>query len=282
MKAILLGILLLLTATAAAVDFHVSPKGSDANPGTADQPFATLARARDAVRALKAKGPLAEPVRVIVADGTYTLTEPLVLSPEDSGTAQAPVTLPRRHPARGRCSAAGACCSGWKQADERSVDGARFRRWPPASGTSSSCSSTAAGPPAPARPNKFYYHIQDVQQTVLDAGGSPRKPKQARQTLRMRPEDFQQALGKVRPEDLRDVNLVVYHNWDNTRRFLDSVDPEQATLVTSGEGMKSWNPWRRNCAVPSGELPARRWTRPANGSWPATARCPTSRCPART
>ena len=31
-------------------------------------------------------------------------------------------------------------------------------------------------------PNKFYYHIQDVRETVLDAGGSPRKPKQARQT----------------------------------------------------------------------------------------------------
>ena len=42
------------------------------------------------------------------------------------------------------------------------------------------------------------------------------------------------------------MNLVVYHNWDNTRRFIDSLDPKTSTLVTSGEGMKSWNPWRRN------------------------------------
>jgi hypothetical protein len=31
-------------------DFHVAVTGSDENPGTADRPFATLARARDAVR----------------------------------------------------------------------------------------------------------------------------------------------------------------------------------------------------------------------------------------
>ena len=95
-------------------------------------------------------------------------------------------------------------------------------------------------------PNKFFYHIQDVRESVLEPGGTPRKAKRASQTLRMRPEDFAQALAHVGLEQLRDVNLVVYHNWDNTRRFLDSVDPAQSTLVTSGEGMKAWNPWRRN------------------------------------
>ncbi|MDH7504119.1 MAG: hypothetical protein QHJ82_15585, partial [Verrucomicrobiota bacterium] len=43
-------LLALCTATA---DFHVSPAGSDSNPGTASSPFATLERARDAVRELK-------------------------------------------------------------------------------------------------------------------------------------------------------------------------------------------------------------------------------------
>ncbi|TVS09756.1 MAG: hypothetical protein EA424_26485, partial [Planctomycetaceae bacterium] len=33
----------------------------------------------------------AEPARIVVADGRYTLTDPLVLSPEDGGTAEAPV-----------------------------------------------------------------------------------------------------------------------------------------------------------------------------------------------
>jgi hypothetical protein len=94
-------------------------------------------------------------------------------------------------------------------------------------------------------PNKFYFHIQDIREEALDASGQGR-PKQARQTIRMRQEDFQQAFAKLRPEELRDVNLVVYHNWDNTRRFLDRIDAEQAKLVTTGEGMKPWNPWRRS------------------------------------
>ncbi len=40
-----------------AADFVVATTGSDDNPGTADKPFATLTRARDAVRKLKAGGP---------------------------------------------------------------------------------------------------------------------------------------------------------------------------------------------------------------------------------
>ena len=47
-------------------------------------------------------------------------------------------------------------------------------------------------------------------------------------------------------EELKDVNLVVYHNWDVTRRFVDRIGEPDHSLVTSGEAMKSWNPWRKN------------------------------------
>ncbi|HYW78214.1 MAG TPA: right-handed parallel beta-helix repeat-containing protein, partial [Thermoguttaceae bacterium] len=43
-----------------------------------------------------------------------------------------------------------------------------------------------------------------------------------------------------------DVHFMVYHKWDNTRRFIDRLDREQQALVTSGQGMKSWNAWQRN------------------------------------
>ena len=69
------------TLSALAVTIDVSPNG----------PIASLHAARDAVRQLKAQGPLVEPVRVVVAPGRYRLTEPLVLSPEDSGTAECPI-----------------------------------------------------------------------------------------------------------------------------------------------------------------------------------------------
>ncbi len=48
--------------------------------------------ARDAVRRLKSEGPISEPVRVIVADGTYRLAEAVVFTAEDSGTEKCPIT----------------------------------------------------------------------------------------------------------------------------------------------------------------------------------------------
>jgi hypothetical protein len=80
------------TEKARPVAFYVAPHGNDSWLGrTAERPLATLQRARDAVRALKARG-LTTPVEVVVRGGTYNLSEPLVLTPEDSGTATCPVT----------------------------------------------------------------------------------------------------------------------------------------------------------------------------------------------
>ena len=81
-------------------DWFVAVDGSDAWSGTlakpnaakSDGPFATISRARDAVRALKAKGPLKKPVTVMVRDGTYYLSKTLVFGPEDSGTKDCPVS----------------------------------------------------------------------------------------------------------------------------------------------------------------------------------------------
>ncbi len=74
-----------------AADFYVDPKGSDAAPGTADRPFATVARAQKAVRQLLARKDRKQPVVVEIRGGFYELAEPIVFEPADSGTAQAPV-----------------------------------------------------------------------------------------------------------------------------------------------------------------------------------------------
>jgi hypothetical protein len=71
---------------------HVSPKGSDANPGTARKPFATLGRARDQLRVLKQQGGLSGGGAVIVVHGgEYPVHETLTLSAADSGTASDPI-----------------------------------------------------------------------------------------------------------------------------------------------------------------------------------------------
>lgn len=77
-----------------AVRLYVSATGHDANPGTAQAPFASLARARDAVRALRAQGPLAAGgVEVEVGPGSYEQSLPLELNAQDSGSATAPVVF---------------------------------------------------------------------------------------------------------------------------------------------------------------------------------------------
>jgi len=70
-----------------AADFVVAKNGSDTNPGTAAKPFATLARAKQAVRERLAAGIDAD-LTVLVREGTYELAEPLVFEPADSGTAE--------------------------------------------------------------------------------------------------------------------------------------------------------------------------------------------------
>ncbi len=75
-----------------AVMIHVATDGDDTNPGTADAPFKTLHAARDAIRRRKRQdGGLKQPVRVLVHGGTYRFTAPLVLGPDDSGTAACPI-----------------------------------------------------------------------------------------------------------------------------------------------------------------------------------------------
>jgi len=79
-------------AEPAAAELYVSPAGQDTNPGTADKPFATLERARDAVRQLRsADGRPPTGITVWLRGGDYLRTTALELSAADSGTAEAPV-----------------------------------------------------------------------------------------------------------------------------------------------------------------------------------------------
>ncbi len=83
---------MVLATTATAADFTVAPNGKDTNPGTRILPYATLERARDAVRELKARGPWPRGgVTIEVRAGSYQLAQPLALTAADSGTPEGPV-----------------------------------------------------------------------------------------------------------------------------------------------------------------------------------------------
>jgi hypothetical protein len=94
MQSVLIG-----SANANDIVLYVSTNGNDGwsggfaepNSGKSDGPFATLLRARDEIRKLKADGELKGKVTVYVRDGIYELSEMLKLDEKDSGTDDSPV-----------------------------------------------------------------------------------------------------------------------------------------------------------------------------------------------
>jgi hypothetical protein len=82
---------LLAGDTAKGNEYWVSTTGNDADAGTKEQPFATLERARDAVREAR-KGRLPNGGATIwLRGGVYKMDKTFELSSQDSGTAGAPV-----------------------------------------------------------------------------------------------------------------------------------------------------------------------------------------------
>jgi hypothetical protein len=111
--------------------FYVSPSGNDSwsgklaapNRAKTDGPFATITRARDAVRALKdQQGGLKQPVVIYLREGTYYISEPLTFTPEDSGTAEFPITYASYKNEKPVISG-GKNITGWKQTE---VDGKKL------------------------------------------------------------------------------------------------------------------------------------------------------------
>ncbi|HEY3354820.1 MAG TPA: right-handed parallel beta-helix repeat-containing protein [Polyangia bacterium] len=107
---------------AAGVDtFFASPVGNDAwsgvlsapNGAASDGPLASLAGARDAVRRRKAAGALPRPIQVLLRGGVYRLTAPFELTPDDSGTAAAPITY-ASYPGERATLSGGRALDGWR------------------------------------------------------------------------------------------------------------------------------------------------------------------------
>ena len=83
---------------AETLTIYIAPNGNDAWLGTQPEPtadglngpLATLSAARDLIRERRAAGDN-RPVKVLLREGTYFMEQPFVLTPQDSGTAQAPI-----------------------------------------------------------------------------------------------------------------------------------------------------------------------------------------------
>ena len=102
-----------MMSSAAGADFCVAPDGKDTNPGTATEPFATVAAARNAVRKEVAAG-LNHNVVVLIRGGAYPQTKTLVFGPEDSGNQKHSITY-AAVPGEKVTLSGGRTITGWKR-----------------------------------------------------------------------------------------------------------------------------------------------------------------------
>jgi len=221
---------LLTIASCQGSEFWVSPFGNDDHAGTKAEPFATLTRAQKAVRHHKLKGG----ATVTLLPGRYELTKPLTFNSSDSGTAEAPVIYQSHGDAE---ITGGTRVTGWV------VDLDRAGVWKTKVAQLPRFEQLWINGHRAVRartPNWWQFnHLLDVIEEPLD-------PKRARHTFEVPVEDLS-PLANLSEQELREVQVMVYHKWDTTREFLQSVSPLRGEFTSHGSKMKSWNKMSRNC-----------------------------------
>jgi len=219
-----------LTAThLPAATFYVAPDGNDAwsgrlpeaNAVRSDGPFATLTRARDAVRSLKAAGPLTEPVTVLLKGGVYQIETALEFTPEDSGTETAPITyaaLPGERP----ILSGGRPIGGWRKGDgeiwNAAVPGVKEGQWYFHQLFVNGLRRTRA-----RTPNQGYLYTEGVL-APFNRAKWYESDILAKQGFLFRNGDIR------RWENFDDALIVLYHSWTTSIHFITALDSQERSV----------------------------------------------------
>ncbi len=212
--------LLLLPVASNAADFYVAMNGKDTDPGTAQLPLATLAKARDLVRKKVAAG-LAENIVVQIHGGVYEQTSTLDFGPQDSGTGKYSITY-AASPGEKVFLSGGRKISGWKKGEGEI--------W------------TAELPEVKAGNRYFRQLFVGGQRAVRARTPNQTGPKPAWWHLQtstakkeVPPEDVTITVGVDHPiqawKNASDVELVFMHNNEIGRRRIGAVDEAAQTFT---------------------------------------------------
>lgn len=239
MKAIVFRIMMFLCwalfQESAAQTIYIAPNGNDRNEGTTDKPLASLTGARDRLRALRKVGPLQQ-LRVIIRKGTYTMLEPLVLEAEDSGTDSNPVVFSGEE---GVVFSGGRKLIRFEKESESlwKIDIPEVRQlgWYFEQLYVNGKRAVRA-----KSPNDGFYHPRYVNETILHKD-TQRKAPLAVQKIGL-PIEGRQLLTNLNDEELADASVKVYHNWDNTVKYISSFSASDTAIFISGKQTPPWNP----------------------------------------
>ncbi len=213
-------------ASQKSIVFYVSTAGNDAWSGKLTQPdashkdgpFASVAAARDAIRKLKAKGPLTQPVTVYVHGGTYALSETMVFTDADSGTQQTPISY-AAYRGEAPLLSGGRKITGWKKAGNGQL-------W----------QAEAPG----VLEGKWYFHQLFVNGQRRQRARTPTTGffRIDGKTMQGKP-GFKFHESDIKPDwaGQADVDLVLLQAWTVLRAHITKVDTGARTVSLSGEDM---------------------------------------------
>jgi hypothetical protein len=227
------------------ITLYVAPNGNDAwtgrrptpDPHGTDGPLASLEGARKAVRILGSRDSgQASPIRVLFAGGRYPQTQPVVFTPQDSGTAARPISYEAAPGAR-PVFEAGLRIRGFRRGangvwtttvpqvktgalyfEQLYVDGRRATR---------------------ARlPKKFYSYMRGKYEYGIDPA-TGKTASLASRAFIADPKDFAPLL-TIPKDRLQDVIFVAYHSWEASRHRIAGLDEKAHAIIATPPGAP-WN-----------------------------------------
>ncbi len=243
----LVTILFCAAAVAEPVNLFVSPRGNDSWSGTlaepnsdnADGPLATLAGARDKLRSLKQQGPLAEGAVVSIAEGVYRIDAPIEFTPDDSGTATAPIIY-RATPSTAIISG-GRALTGWKRAGDLWVCSlADYPGWNPESLYVNGERRQRARTPNAARPwgdeavdaDTFF-----MQSPFEETNANGEKARSGTKFI-YREGDLQAW------PDLDQAIFTIYHSWETSLMRVKQLDTANRVVEFTGGAVWAYGQWQ--------------------------------------
>ena len=232
--ALVVGTIMHSEAQGPEATFYVATNGDDAwsgalpapNAAGTDGPFATLTRAREAMRELRATGGLLRIPKVLGRGGTYYLPETLTFGSEDSGTASSPITY-MAYPGEQAILSGGRVVTGWRPY--------RGKIW--------QCDLNALGLGELSFKQLFYngqrqplarYPNVDPQYPrtggflYIAEGGQKDK-----RLLKYNPAELDSS--KWANPTLAEVDVYPYHNWNNNIIPIAEIDPANRVITLAAD-----------------------------------------------
>ena len=230
---------------AEAAELYVATDGNDAWSGTlaapnakgTDGPLATLPRARDAVRQMKKDG-LQESVTVWLRGGTYYLAEPLVFTPEDSGTEACPITYAAYGDEQPIISG-GRPISAWKKPDQGHVWTAEIPEVKSGDWYFHQLFVDGQRRVRARMPNEGYLINEGPIEPLVD-----RRKARGDATTKM---GFRYKPGDIRRwTNLDEVNVLQFHSWTASLHWIKELDEENHVVRFTAPANWPTGYWTQN------------------------------------